>query len=312
MVFALIVFCADLGIGKCLDMLREHARGGYTSRLNHIHSHITGSVIVMGSSRANHHYNPEILSEHHPEHAGVYNAGMDGNGILLAYMFLSDMLEYHTPKMVIYDVMPDFDYLVKGSNDKYLGWERPYYGLSKGSKGVFSSVSATEPYKMLSRTYRHNSKLPQYMSDALQGSELGTKGYMPMEGSVATGETLRYSDMKVDSLKLGYMDKFMALCKENGVKLVMCVSPAFATDGSDVLAPVRKLCNEYNVTLYNHLTDTTFYGKGEYFADGAHLNSRGADIYSHKIGGEIFTQSREPRRIPTQQKSKAATTLSKQ
>lgn len=310
--FVLIIIVADFCVGFLLDTLRQQARGGYTARLNHIHNTLSDSVIIMGSSRANHHYNPEILQSFHPRKVTVYNAGMDGNGILLAYMFLNDMLERFTPQMVVYDVMPDFDYLKKGSNDKYLGWERPYYGASRPTDSLFAEISMVEPLKMMSKTYRNNSKLPQYLNDVVKRGGIGVKGYLPMEGSVVEGETFAYKDMEIDSLKLSYMEKFILKCKQNGIKLAMCVSPSFATDGTDILKPVRQLCEKYEVPLYDHLTDGRFAGRGEYFADGAHLNSKGADKYSKIIGEEIFGYNREPNIIPTQQKSKAATTLSKQ
>ena len=49
-----------------------------------------------------------------------YNAGESGCGIILAYGRLLMILERYTPKAIIYEVTPDFDYLDGKDNHKYL------------------------------------------------------------------------------------------------------------------------------------------------------------------------------------------------
>ena len=59
-------------------------------------------VLVLGSSRANHHY----VSSMFKDSLGLscYNAGRDGHDILYAYMIFQSFLERNMPKMVVIDI----------------------------------------------------------------------------------------------------------------------------------------------------------------------------------------------------------------
>lgn len=77
----------------------------------------------MGSSRASHHYVPEIISE--KLGMSCFNAGQDGNGIILQYGRWKMLSERYTPKLIIYDINPGFD-MVVNDNMTYVDRLKPF------------------------------------------------------------------------------------------------------------------------------------------------------------------------------------------
>ena len=120
--FLLLMFVVDRGVGLGMKYMQEHAKGGYVGHHNKIINHSDEDILIFGSSRAIHHYNPQIIKDSLA--MSCYNCGQDGNGIILFYGWWQLMKERHTPKLVIYDINPGFDLLLGESNQKYLGWLR--------------------------------------------------------------------------------------------------------------------------------------------------------------------------------------------
>ncbi len=77
-------------------------------------------VIIFGSSRASHHYNPEPISE--ATGLSVFNAADDGKNAVYQLGLLNLLLKKHVPKVIIYeigDISSDFN---GGTHDLF-----PYY-----------------------------------------------------------------------------------------------------------------------------------------------------------------------------------------
>ena len=163
-VFFLLVFVVDFVAGKSFSYLIEHAKGGDNKRNNYICNEINQEILVFGSSRAEHHYNPLIISD--SLGLSCYNCGQGGMGAILNYARYQLIIRRYHPKMVFYEVTPSFDLLSKEDNHKFLKWIRAYYG-KPGIPEVFESVDSKEKYKMLSRMYRYNTNFLQIISDYL-------------------------------------------------------------------------------------------------------------------------------------------------
>ena len=103
-VFLIIMFILDRGFGFTMAYLQNHAKGGYIGHHNYILNNSNEDVLIFGSSRAIHHYNPQVLLD--SIGMSCYNCGQDGNGIVLFYGWWHLMKNRHQPKMIIYDVKP--------------------------------------------------------------------------------------------------------------------------------------------------------------------------------------------------------------
>ena len=142
LLFIGIVTIIDVGFGLTCDWLQHHAKGGVTKKIQQTAFIQEADFVVMGSSRAHHHYVPNILAESLGMKA--YNAGVDGNGIVLSAGLYELMSERYTPKVILYDVEPAFDinvYAEDGNDIRYIGWLRPFVS----NPGICDIVTRVDP-----------------------------------------------------------------------------------------------------------------------------------------------------------------------
>ncbi len=282
-IFFSFVLIFDVLSGKVFSILVDHAKGGDNKRNNYICNEVKEDILIFGSSRAIHHYNPIIISD--SLKMSCYNCGQDGNGAILNYGRYQLICQRYHPKFLIYDVIAEFDLLAGEDNHKYLGWLRAYYDR-KGIPEVFESVDNTEKYKMMSQMYRYNSRFVQIISENIHPMQNdGIKGFRPIHEEMDTMKiSKRVKKRKrpvFDSLKIDYIYKMLDLSKDT--KVVFVLSPLW--DGSDttVYAPVKEICQERNLPFFDFSNDLKYVHHNEYFKDGAHLNARGADEFTKDL-----------------------------
>lgn len=291
-IFFLLVTIVDLIAGKTFPYLVDHAKGGNNGRNNYICNETNQDILIFGSSRAIHHYNPQILSD--SLGLSCYNCGQDGNGAILNYGRYQLICQRYHPQILIYDVIPKFDLHAGDDNHKYLGWLRAYYD-KKGIPEVFESVDSTEKYKMKSRMYRYNSKFIQIVSDYIHPLQsVGISGFRPIDGTMDTMKISKNPVKKVnysfDPLKISYLEKMADISKDT--KIIFAVSPLW--NGMDTLQfqPIIEICKKYDIPFIDFSNNPKYVHHNEYFKDGAHLNSRGADEFTRD-----FIQELKKRRV---------------
>ena len=118
LLFLVIVAAADFLFGWMMDGVLRGTMKGDWGRNNYIFSGVRSDVIILGSSRAIHHYDPQILSD--TLGLTCYNCGEDGMGILLMYARYRAIRERYVPRLVIYEVLPEYDLQEESDNLKYL------------------------------------------------------------------------------------------------------------------------------------------------------------------------------------------------
>ena len=183
----LFVVAVDLSFGGLFSHLAYCAKGGNTGRINYIVNETDEDIIVLGSSRAERHYNPKIFQDS----LGLtcYNCGQSGMGIISNYGIMELILHHHTPRLIIYDITPPFDMLECEDNHKYLGILRRFYDDDNISD-IFNSVDKKERVKMVSRMYRYNSIFTEILHDYI----------VPKQSSYYNGFTPLNSEM--DTMKI--------------------------------------------------------------------------------------------------------------
>ena len=78
-----LIFLFDRGIGMILKHFYFRQGFGERSRTTYVIDSTSAEIIILGSSRANHSYVPEIFESRLSY--SCYNAGRDGNFILYNY-----------------------------------------------------------------------------------------------------------------------------------------------------------------------------------------------------------------------------------
>ena len=273
------MFVTDRVVGYSLQYFVNHTKGGYVGHHQYMSNTMTKDVIIMGSSRANHHYNPLIIED--SLHMSCYNCGQDGMGIVFNYGQWLLISERYSPKLIIYDVTPDFDCL-KGDNHKFLGWLKLYYER-KGIKDFFSSIDKKENIKMLSRIYRYNYNPLQIVADYIHPIyQVDSTGFSPLEGDInkmqIREEKLEKPYYEYDTLKLSLLEEFIR--QQNETKVVFVVSPVWYEMDKRFYEPIVDICKHNNCLFIDFSQDPKYVHNNEYFKDGMHLNKLGADEFT--------------------------------
>ena len=222
-----------------------------------------------------------------------YNCAYDGCGIITAYGLLVSMTEHYTPKAIIYDVMPNFDYIQDGEpNAKYLGPLKLLAlggGVKHGLDSIFVDVAANEKWKMKSNMYKINSKLIQLLTENLVERNITVKGYLPMNKEMQQEPAIRETGLPtaIDGLKEHYLLKFIQLCKQKGVNLVFYASPSYRKTLDYQFDYIKELSDKEGICFVNHYCDTSFVQNPNYFYDSVHMNQRGATAYSSVVAAEL-------------------------
>lgn len=148
LLFFFIVAVIDFVFGQGCDYLFEHSKGGDTYRINHAILEEDYEMLIMGSSRACHHYNPQLLED--SLGIKVYNLGVDGSGVIMMDGFYRLLTQRYTPKYIIYELTPSFDfqqYSGDSNNTRYLSQLKPYYKNKCISK-IFDDIDKFERVKL--------------------------------------------------------------------------------------------------------------------------------------------------------------------
>lgn len=284
--FAFLFVCIDHALGKCLSFVSSKAIDGESVRHIEIAYRTTAPIIMMGSSRCEHHYDPRIISKAF----GVecYNAGQGGHGIVMMYPFYKMLSSRYNPKLIIYDISL-FD-VMKEDHSKDLEWLRLFYG-NPNVDSVACDISSNERYKMICQSYHYNGKVLTILMDALRHIQPSIYGFRPIDGKI--DPNIVYNDplspqQAIDPFKKKYFVKLIKDCQSRGTKIVFSISPYYQrTRRSDYYNSVVKLSKQYNIPLLYHLTDTNFIFNPNFFMDRAHLNRQGAEEYTKVITNEI-------------------------
>ena len=283
--FILMMLVADLAFGYVGRYLQTNAKGGATGRNEFICRKMDSDVLIFGSSRCTHHYVPSIIRD--TLGLSCYNAGTDGNGVILFYAKWKMLSSRYTPKMIIYDINESYD-LLQGDNTKYLGDMRTYYEMP-GVDSVMWSVDNMEKYKMYSWMYRYNSIWIQMLSDNIHPQSSDENGFVGIDRYMTyePGIHLYPIDVKYDMLKIYYLEEFIIDCKNKGVVLVFGLSPMYKARKTDIFTPLINLCRKYQVPLLDYYTDVQFNRSHDFFYDSVHMNRNGAIKFTSKIASQL-------------------------
>lgn len=288
-IFFAIVAVVDMAAGKVFWYLQSTKAGGRTGAEYYVCKESNEDVIIMGSSRASHHYVPQIITD--SLGLSCFNAGQDGNGIILQYGRWKMISERYTPKVIIYDVNPVFD-LEANDNMAYVDRLKPFC-CDENVRNYVADQYPLEQLKLMSKMYRYNYKWLEMASDCLRGRGEANKGYIPLEGlirqEVIDGKIPQERvEVNYDEVKLKYLEELAAECNEKGTKLVFVASPLFGKhiNVEKVFSPVGDLADKYAVPFYNYY-DSDYSQRASLFKDSHHLNNEGAREFTKEIIGRI-------------------------
>lgn len=283
-----LLVVADRSIGYLLEWMYFNQRGEdyfYTTKAL---DEQTADLIVLGSSRARNHYNPEILEDS----LGIscYNAGRSGCFLVYQSAQLDLILDRYTPKAILLEVTPYDMEAGEGDYDRLSGL-LPYQNHPSFKK-VIRKKSYWEPYKCWSRIYPYNSLALKMIKNLKDRGEFKANGFQPLYG-VWNDSINSYGkhEQPIDKRKTEEMVHIIKVCQEKGIKLTMVTSPMFAhCNMTKTLLLTDSLCNKYNIKYHSFLNSPT-YENNELFHTTDHLNATGAEIFSRQIAHILKTDN---------------------
>ncbi len=270
-------------------MSAAHERTTYSKarKIREITSCVDADVVLLGTSRCQYHYVPSILSD--SLHMTVYNAGIDAsNNIYSQYAALSCILRYHTPKMVCLDTgESEF-----GAGDAHdydpLNVFAPYYGLCSTLDSLFRRAGQAPLYS-LSHLYRYHTKAELTLGGlVLRADTLEEHGFYPLFTPATPPEPVAAPVLAVDSLKLDCFRRFIALCREHDIMLILAISPSLTQFPPDFYAPIREMAAAYDIPLFDYDTSGLFTDQPELFCDATHLTGDGARRFTSHFAHDLI------------------------
>jgi hypothetical protein len=286
--FFVIVAGIDFCVGYIGEYLQSHAMGGMTRKTNDLVMKDQHDILIFGSSRAYHHYDAPFMSD--SLGLDVFNAGYDGNGVILSYGLLSMILERYHPKLILFDIEPAFDifeYAADNGNKRYITPLKPYYRNTEVSM-VIKGVSEEEYLKCYSGMMRYNTSIISKALDFVQVSEESNKGYIPLKGAF-TGEPKMKQDnaSNIDTVKLAYVENLLVLAESKNIPIAVVASPKYGQKNANDLQPVIDICGKYHVPFIDFYANQKFMQHKEWFKEPMHLNDKGAKAFSREIVAQI-------------------------
>jgi hypothetical protein len=254
----------------------------------HCQKEASEDILILGSSYAIRSFVPSIISD--SIGMSCYNAGQAGNGIICAYARLNIFMKKHKPKMVIYALSPQYDYLSGEDGIKYLSVLKPYYSYSTVSRLFDTFGNGNEAIKLKSNLFTYNSIFPDVIKGVLESSCEGLKGYKPLYGEYKPKKQLEDTRKNIiDTKKLQCLEEFVQLCKKERLTLLFVNTPIYEekTVNPALYLPEKELASKYNIPVINDIRHPLIYNKKELFYDSQHLNDKGARLYSSLLSSNL-------------------------
>lgn len=290
LMFIIIIILLDFTIGRILKFYYFKQHSGYLYRTTYAIEETSADILVFGSSKASHQYNPKIFEE--KLGLSCYNVGRDGSSIFYQYAILQSVLKRYTPKIIILDISREFE-KKKESYDR-ISMLLPYFDEHPEIHPIINMKSPFEKNKLLSKIYPYNSMVFTIIAgnvDLIMDRHKDIAGFLPLQKKWKSPIKVKPSPVqfKFDTTKINIYESFIKKCLNSHLKLYIVCSPDYyiltGIGKSNYIA--KKIAEKYKVKFLDYSRDTLFMNNMSYFADISHLNETGAGIFSKIIANEI-------------------------
>ena len=239
-------------------------------------------VIILGTSRANNHFVPELFEK---EGLKTFNYGMSGAHLFETSLLLKLMVERGWAiKNVI--VETDLNLSNEKRDDGTFGRFMPFMHQSKTITEHFKKESdfAELYYVPFYRYLQFEEKIgfrAWYKTLVNEPTNLlHHQGYYPLGFNPSA--KMKNNIEKLKPLRNRYFEEIKQICKVNNINLIAVTTPMCSdVKGMDYFKKVKALYPE--IKEYEHLVEGD-----EYFSSCGHLNDKGARLYTTKIIEDLF------------------------
>lgn len=278
--FFVVLFVVD----KIIVRIEDNVFSNKDNKLNYAaYNNDNTEVIILGSSRASHHYVPSILTD--SLGMSCVNLGVDGNGILYHYALFHMLVQHNSPRIIIYE-FGRFDWEDNGeatyANNEPLA---PIYGKYKTTDTLINNVGRNYGIILsILNTYKYNGRIHNVFINTHHIAN--HNGYQPLYGERKVieqnepnnaNETIEQIPIHPD--KIAYLKRLIKECKERDIMLVFAMSPTMSKLDTTSLNVLTEICGDA-VPIIDYRKQ---FNQNELFKDDTHLNDVGAKYYTSQI-----------------------------
>ena len=280
------VVIVDVAVGKVMDwMIPQISNQGDTGKTYYSLNDINTPVVIVGSSRAAHHYVTAMIED--SLHMPAYNVARDGCFFSYNCCVINSILDRYTPELIIWENGTEYLY---DDMDDPLESLYPYYDSNTWvNKTIREELPFTEYARLNSHIYQYNSIVHRivlrYRGRSTFVDET-IKGYLPLKPKTLRNELKlmpeNISSKVLSDTKVERFRKILERAKEKGVKMIVVDSPKCKKRDKNNLSAVKMqdLCQQYEAIYLDNSQLTYFLEHPELFNDATHLNDDGAKIYT--------------------------------
>ncbi|WP_299888614.1 hypothetical protein [uncultured Lacinutrix sp.] len=262
-------------------------------------------IAVIGNSRAEVHYNPEIISS--ITGLKCYNLGLSGTPInIYDIRWKSYINRNKLPKILIIDL--DYNFLGEGKGIyekfQYLPYvnEIEYQHIAQRVDKDFNLDQYLPLYKYQGEQGAVFSKLKSFFYKDCKESENGykvkNKSWNENEWNIFKAKRMNEvanSDTFYDLYKKGHLklNEILDFCKQNKIKTYLVWSPQYfevhkfkENQRQYVDSLINNIASNYDIDYLNFSRDSLVYNKSNFY-NHSHLNYKGAKLFSKSIAAHI-------------------------
>lgn len=287
------VVMIDLVVGKTLDwMLPQISNQGATGKTYFSLYDVNTPVVIVGSSRASHHY----VTQQVEDSIGLpaYNVARDGCFFSHNSCVVNSIIDRYNPKLIIWENC--FEYLYEGVDDPFVNLY-PYYGTNKWvTAAIKEELPWSEYARLNSKIYQYNSVihriLMRYRSRNSYTEET-EKGYEPLEPKKLIKKLElgpeKLTGTKLSETRLARFDSILSRAENKGIKMVIVDSPRYFIQDSINISrdKMEEISKKHGMLFIDNTHLPFFMEHDEMFADPTHMNSNGAEIYTELFLNQI-------------------------
>lgn len=243
-------------------------------------------IVILGSSRASHHYVPSILTD--SLGMSCVNLGMDGKGILYNYALFNMLVQYNSPRIIIYE-FGGFDWEDKGdttyATNEHLA---PLFGRSDSIDTLINRVGQNYARILsLLNTYKYNGRIHNVLINTHHMAN--HNGYSPLYGERKVIESNEPNNKNwieqtpIHPDKIYYLKRLIRECKEQNILLVFAMSPTMGAISTTNMKILSEICGD-QIPIWDYRQQLN---QNELFKDDSHMNDTGARVYTSQIAVEL-------------------------
>lgn len=290
--FVVCFLVFDFGVGKFFDWAIKQmpCEGEQVAKSEYALNKVDADFIVLGSSRAQSHYDSRILQEAFHEY-DVFNCGIDGQGYVLTCAVFNAIMDRYSPKVVLWDFK--YSDLSDSHKEENLSLLYPYYYSNETIHSVIDNQDLSLKYILWCNSYRYNGSASRILR-AMRLKDKGKKGFSAHQ-SADTRRTIRYEDVTIVDSKLSeeYADMLettLTRAKDKGIMVFMVVSPYLPkhTGYNATFDFLSKMSDKFGFYFINDSEMESFTScPEEFWYDSNHLNAVGAGKFTNILVEQI-------------------------